>query len=257
MSSPETPEPKKNKNVLCQLSGRKVGDLTVEEYQEVVECTNADIYDKIINLRKEIDELKEVNEKITKEMLEWKEKTLLLERDLTQIDRRQKRSNIVLRGLNDSQAPRATVEDLCSNVLKVDDVKVKDVRKTFQKNGKMTVVAELADADMVNSVLKSTVNLKGSSISIDRDLTRESREKKSVMMKLKKDLLEQDTSKKIIVRDDRLKVDNNWFYWNADKQLKSGSLEGRTALQNIYRNSEVINNLELDYSKIFKKCIRQ
>lgn len=40
MDSPKSPEEKKYKNVMSQHKGRQIGDLTVEEYEEVITVYN-------------------------------------------------------------------------------------------------------------------------------------------------------------------------------------------------------------------------
>lgn len=237
--------------------GKKIGELTVEEYEEVITHLNADIYDRIVKLNTEVNALKEENERITMEMMEWKERTMLLERDLAQVDKRQRRANIVFKGLNDGSSPRNAVEEICTQVLKVPNVSVKEAKKAFQRNGKMTVIAEVNDEATVNNLLRSSANLKGSNISIDRDLTRDSRNKKTAMLKIKRDLNGLDNSKKIVVRDEKMKVENTWFYWNRDNTLMTGSLEGRPVLQNIFNDSGDVSNLDFNYKSILDKFYKK
>lgn len=238
---------------MSQHAGRKIADLTVKEYEEVIKVYNADIYDKIVKLQLDVKKLQEENEKISAELTEYKQRTALLEHDLAQVDKKQKRSNVIFRGLEESSSPKSSVEQVCSQIMEVPNIAVKEAKKTYNRNGKMTVCVELNDESMVYNLLKNSSKLKGSSISVDRDLTRDAREKKTAMLFLKKQLFAIDNTKKVIVRDDRMKIENDWFYWNREKQLMSGNLEGKTALLRMYNDKDRVNCLNINYKEI---CIQ-
>lgn len=59
---------------------------------------------------------------------------------------------------------------MCSQILTVLNIVLKKAKRTFLREIKMTVIAEL---DKVNDVLKNSLKLKhkGSAIPLDRDLT--------------------------------------------------------------------------------------
>lgn len=238
-----------------ELSGRKIGELTVEEYADVVTHCNSDIYDKIVKLNQDVTKLQEENVKILKELEEYKQKTLTLERDLMMVDKRQKRNNVIFKGLNEDASPKTVIEGVCSQVLEVPNIVVKETRKTFNRDGKMNVIAELESENMVNDLLRNSSKLKGSEISLDRDLTRDAREKKSAMLKIKKELNGMDSSKKIVVRDDRMKVENRWFYWSGEKKLMCGSEDGKVVLSNLFGNN--VNILDLSYKSVLDRNIRK
>ncbi|KAL5274982.1 hypothetical protein ACFFRR_001155 [Megaselia abdita] len=235
---------------MSQHKGRKIGDLTVEEYEDVIKVYNADIYDKIVKLNNEVNNLKEDNAKITLELNEWKRRTALLERDLAQVDKRQRRTNVIFKGLTENVSPKAAVEEVCAQLLSVTDIEVKGAKKTFQRDGKMSVVVELSDENMVSNVLKNAPKLRNSSISVDRDLTRDARQKKAAMMTIKRDLAGIDNTKKIIVRDDRMRVENQWFYWNGEKQLMSGNSDGKAILSNIFNGNSGLNGVNLEFNRV-------
>lgn len=206
---------------MSQHKGRKIGDLTVEEYEEVIKVYNADIYDRIVKLNNEVNALRDDNTRISRELDEWKQRTTLLERDLEQVQKKQKRASVVFKGLADNISPKAAVDEVCVRALAVQDVVVKEAKKIFQRDGKMSALAELSDESMVSTILRNSSKLKGTTISVDRDLTRDARQKKSAMLTLKRDITQIDNSKRIIVRDDRMRVEDRWFYWNGEKQLMS------------------------------------
>lgn len=39
---------------------------------------------------------------------------------------------------------------------------------------------------------------------------------------------------------DRLKVENQWFYWDSNKKFKCGSIDDKVALENIYGKNIIL-----------------
>lgn len=70
------------------------------------------------------------------------------------------------------------------------------------------------------------------------------------MLKLKKILRKADPERKIWVRDDRLKVAENWLFWNENKELRCGDVKGEEILNELY--GEKMNGLNLSYDQISK-----
>ncbi|KAL5281730.1 hypothetical protein ACFFRR_005211 [Megaselia abdita] len=107
----------------------------------------------------------------------------------------------------------------------------------------MTVVAELEKESMVFEALKNSKNLRGASILLDKDLSKDSRDKKAVMFNLKKTLSNIDDRKKITVRNERMRVDNDWFYWDFNKKIMSNKIEGNGVLKRIFNKNPAIECL--------------
>lgn len=62
----------------------------------------------------------------------------------------------------------------------------KAVRKIYDRNGKMSLIAEFDSEGDVRKILSKTRNLTGSKISIERDLYEERQMDKKVLLQLKR-----------------------------------------------------------------------
>lgn len=223
-----------------------VKDLSVDEFKELIVKTNAEVFEKYEALHEEIKMLKE-------EVVEMRNRNRALEIEVNNIEKTQKRKNIVLKGLDAREEPVEAANNVCKNILKVPEVIIKNARKTYENNGLMTVVAEMDTESMVYESLRRSRNLQGTRISLDKDLSKDGRDNKAVMFSLKRTLNEIDASKKVTVRNDRMRVENNWFYWDTNKNLKSNKDNGKGILMNIYKNQK-IEALDLDFMSLLKKC---
>lgn len=68
------------------------------------------------------------------------------------------------------------------------------------------------------------------------------------MLQLKKKLQPLAREQKILVRNDRMKINKEWFYYNKDKILMSDGKNGKEVLEKIYKdklNQINFNNKEL------------
>lgn len=227
-----------------------IKDLTVDDFKELIKSTNDEILEKYDALLEEVGLLKE-------ELKTVKERNNFLENEVNNMEKRQKRKNIVLKGLDSRDNPHQAVDNVCKNILKVPSIVIKEARKTFEGNGKMTVVAELDNEGMVHEALKNSKHLRGTTISLDKDLARDGREKKAVMFNVKKTLMEIDPSKKILVRNDRMRVENEWFHWDGNRNIMTNQDNGKAVLKRIYNNNPRIDTLDLNFDKILKTCNRR
>lgn len=107
---------------------------------------------------------------------------------------------------------------------------------------------EFSSGEMVQKVFQNTKNLAGSKIIVERDLTHEKQQDKRVMLELKKKLKEINRNTRVMVRSARLKIDENWFWWNKQKKLVSGTNDVNKLLQTLY--GEGINSVNLNYYEI-------
>lgn len=235
----------------------KISELTVDQLKSVIAETNNELLEKYQRLFEEVKELKEANASMAHDLEIVKGRSQIMESELLSIQKRQKRDNVIIKGLNSNQAPKEAVKTLCENVLRTPEVKIKNAHKTFERNGKMTVVAELECEEMVHQVLRNSSNLRGTTISVDKDLTKDGLEKKSAMFSLKRSLTEMDASKKVLVRNERMRVDNEWFHWNNNKCLMSNQTEGKEMLGRIYNNNAGLGRINLSFADILGNSNRR
>lgn len=157
---------------------------------------------------------------------------------------------ILIKGIDSQRFAKDAVKKLFRDKLKIADiVEIEYVWKLYEKDDKITVLAELKSAEMVSEIFKNIRNLKDSTIYIERDLSAERRTDKKVLLQLKKSLLKLNQKKKINVINDKLKIENRWFEWNGDKILMCGKKSGEDELIKIFGNSA--KTVSLDFKEIF------
>lgn len=130
---------------------------------------------------------------------------------------------------------------------------VKSTRKLFERDGKMTVLAEFDSSRSVQHVLQNARKLAGSKIYIEKDLNLERQHDKKVMLQLKKEIKAHSSAHRIAVVNDKLVIAKNWFRWNKDKKLVCGQQDAETILSNLYTNC--FSKICLDYNLLFKKFV--
>lgn len=96
--------------------------------------------------------------------------------------------------------------------MEISDIVLKDVLRLYEAKDKVCAVVEFKTEEMADSIFKNTKKLAGSSIFIDKDLNAEKQQNKKVMLKLKKQLQSLDQTQKILVRNDRMKINNACFF---------------------------------------------
>lgn len=162
-----------------------------------------------------------------------------------------KRKNLIFKGLEKQTSAKEAVKSVCKDILGIQHINVRFARIIFERNGKMGVIAELATDENADDVLKNTKKLAGSSISVEKDLSADRQRNKKVMLQLRKDIMAIDQTHKVLVRNDKMKIGNNWFIWNSNKELLSGHEKGESVIKSLY--GDKLNSLVLVYNEIIKK----
>lgn len=159
-----------------------------------------------------------------------------------------KAKNLIFRGLPANADPKISAMNCIENNLKVSSSQapVTNVRKIHEYNGNMTVAVEFDNAQAVRNVLSNVKNLHGTKIFIEKDLDIIGKEKRNVMNNLKKVLAAADGNIRTIVRNDRLRISGEQFYWDKNYELKSNGQDGKGKLLRIYGNR--VDQSVLSYS---------
>lgn len=237
------------------LSQITIGDLKVlitEGSKEAIKDGIKDIDKAVKEVLNKVDELVAENIKLRQEINELKKERTKDKRELSTLQDQIRNKNIVIKGMPSSLNLKDAINKVCLENLKLDSVpKIRSVKKIYDKNGKMGVVAELDTESDVYFMLNNTRNLARTVISMEKDLSSSRREDKRVMMQLKRDIGTKDTSQRLQVRDDRLRVGDKWFKWNLEKELICGKQKGEHALRGIYGNN--LEGLDLSYHNIYNK----
>lgn len=243
-------------------NGSAVGTLSVKDLMSLMSSlmdekltnipTKKDIEDIKTNvgeLSTKFDGLKLENEYLKKEVTELKFER---EKDHQQINYLQehiKRNNIIFKGIEAKTTLEDAVKDCCKENLKLtQDINLLSTRKMYEKDGKIGVVAEFSSGEMVKEVFKNTKNLAGSKIIVERDLTHEKQQDKRVMLEIKKKLKKINQNTRVMVRSARIKIGENWFWWNKQKKFVSGTNNVNMLLKTLY--GEGINSVNFNYYEI-------
>lgn len=248
-------------------SQEQVGNMNVSDLMLLMTSSLAGLLDdKLKNLptkgdiegiKTEMGVLSSKVAELTEENHALKEKILKLEaqreqdmKDIKHVVNTQKRKSLVIKGLEKNRIPSEEVKKLCSETLQIQNIQIASTKVLFEHNGKIGVAVEFQTEDNVRYILNNIKKLQNSSVSIERDLNSERQADKKALLKLKKNLLSIDQTHRIVVRDDRMKIGDNWLKWNSEKQLICGDKNGFEVLVALYGNK--ISSSNLNYYDIFK-----
>lgn len=248
-----------------------VGAMNPIDLMEMMQMSMAKLFDeklKGLATKEDLDVVKtkvdtfttKIND-VIKENQILKEKVRVLEEDknkdhvtIVRLEEHIKRKNIIIRGVCNNKSIYEAVDGIIKENLKIKTpIEFESIRKIYENNEKRTVVAELKTERMIQEILKHTGNLKGTSISIELDLGSERLQDKKVMMQLKRDILFINKSKRVSVRNDKMKIENKWFYWNKNKELTCEGKKAEDTLHLIY--GDVMHCLDIVYNNILSKII--
>lgn len=212
--------------------------------------TKADLEEiktQIGTVNTEVNALKIENQQLREELVKVKKENEDNKKDIAWLENQVRPNKLFIKGIKAAKSPREEVERMFKEQLQINTLII-SVRKIFERNGKMAVIVELESAKSLDEVFKNTRKLAGSSISVERDMIPNKQEHKKASLILKRKLQEISKEHKVIVREDRLKIKDQWFKWNRENKLVSGNTDGKTELLKIF--GEQINTLNLDYDYI-------
>lgn len=212
--------------------------------------TKADIEDikcEIIAISTDINALKSENQSLKEELSKVKIENSQYKKDITWLENQIRSSKLFIKGLPSAKNPKEEVQKLFREKLNV-TASTKNVRKVFDRNGKMAVIAELENEDALQQIFRNTKKLSGSDISIERDMIPNKQQHKKTFLILRKQILAVSKQHKVVVREDKLKIKDRWFKWNSDHKLVSGNADGEKELVKLY--GEDIKTICLNYYQL-------
>lgn len=250
-------------------TGEKVGDMAVKDLLELMQGSIAKTLDEKLKTLPTKEDFDKINTKIEdvsdkfnnlsaeNEILKEKVKTLeefkeLTERRLIHLEDSVKRKNIIIRGIEAQQSVYKAVQKLFKDTMKIKPaVEIVTVKKIFEKENKMVVKVELRTEKMVSDVLKFTKNLRGTTIFIEIDLNCDRLQRKKIMLQLKNDILEVNKTKKILVRNDKIRVGDEWLRWDNKQVLVGDKESAETILTATY--GEEASKIDISYDSLLTK----
>lgn len=232
---------------------KKLSELTLGDLNECIENNNRELVESINVLIVTINKLVEDNEDLKTEVIKLQKEK---EEDRSQMmfleDQIRKR-NLVFRGIDSHASIKTAVLKTCTEKLKVErQIVIKSTKKIFDRDGKMAVIAEFDSDDMIGDILRATRELHGTTISIEKDLSKYRQEQKKAMMQLKREILSKSQQHRITVRNDQLRINDKWISWGKQKKLVYGNQEGVAAIKGLYE-SGVLDGINFDFKELLDK----
>ncbi|XP_059224641.1 uncharacterized protein LOC131997617 [Stomoxys calcitrans] len=229
------------------MAKKPVGSMEVSELMEIMKFTmNNILEEKIKNLptkqdmedvkagisfaTSEIANLKTENIQLKQEVELLKNKLEESDRNVAWLEHQIQNTKLVFKNISKDKPALNIVKQICNDMLNINPP-IASARTLYERNGLQTVIAEFPNENAVVEVLKNTKALAGSAISIERDLNPRRQRNKIAMLLIRKSILEESRKHKIVVRDDKLNINNKWFYWNSERKLMCGREEGESEFE--------------------------
>lgn len=233
-------------------SNYKVSDLSVNEFKSLLRQGNDEILHRLDYITGDVLELKKQNDELKKEMENLKAEKEADRKRITQLEDKFKSKNLIFKGVAAGNSANIEVQKICNKILETPDPTIlKSAKKLYEHEGKVTVLAELDSEQSAINVLKNTKKLAGTKIYIERDLNEERQKDKRALLRLKKEILNISKFHRIVVRDDKMRIAEKWFKWNADKKIVCGQDDAGPIMKQIY--GEKISSINLDYEYLLNK----
>lgn len=162
----------------------------------------------------ELKKVKETNEMLTKENIELKNDIKIINNKLENIDRQNRRSNLVIQGLNIANNGEDSIRDEIELFIKTNlDVEVKIQKARKLANGMYWI--QMGNTDDKYMVMKNKSKLRGQKIYINEDMSKEQREiQKKIEIHAKE---ERKDGKKVKIGYKKLIINGEKWNWNPIK----------------------------------------
>lgn len=238
---------------LMNLMKTTMNSLLEEKLQNLPTKTDFDeIKSEITLAATEIGALRTENVKLKAEIEKLKDMREEDANNIRWLEHQIKSTKLIFKGISSATSASESVLKVCTDNLKTKP-KIISAHKVFEQNGKQTAIVEFENESSVLEILKATNHLAGTSISIDRDLNPRRQKNKKAMLIIRKQILAENKVHKIIVRDDKMKIKDKWFVWNAKNELISGNNKGEQVLKSIYGDSLKTTNFNNVFEEINSK----
>lgn len=208
-------------NIISKTFDQKMINLPSKDDFKHLECKIEALVNENISVKNEIKMLRIENDNLRKQM--------------NIIDNKLRKNNVIVRGLvvEDGANLKKSVEDIWQNVLKVDCCKINNVIPIGKIKENKQFLVQMDSGNSAINVLKKAKLLKGSGIFINQDLSAYSRNKRSKLHKLRKEIMRLNPTLKARLRDDYLLIGNVRFDWSDGNELIVGNVNGEEMLSKL------------------------
>ena len=241
------------KNCPAALTESSLMDTLLLKMEALLDEKFKDIATKkdLSTLFEHVTELKEENKQLRDEIEKLKTSERTLEKRIEDAEKYSKRLNIIARGLNARCVDEAKQEfqQICSTKLKVSAI-TNSVRKIGRPNQlPSSYIFELSSLSDVHSVLSSSILLRNSPISINKDLTVNERSENYHLRQVKKCLLKADARLKVEIKRWTLLVDGRRYKCNKDGLITTFNEGDKVFISNLLSKTESEYPVKLAASK--------
>lgn len=249
-SSPEALNtPKRTQNIpgrMAKTPPKSCGlELNKSSIEQLMESFNKLLDSKKFSTKEDIDKLegtimslKLENQKLQEEIVALKQSEEKGKRRMDYLENMFKQNNLLFRGFSDSQdrSCTETIVKLCNEVLEV-DVNQQDVIHARWVGPKglenRPILASFSQTSKVFSILRNTRKLRGTNLSIDRDLCKRTRWQRGKLLRIKKEVKSINKNIRVSVGGSQLWVNNVKFYWEDNVGLMHKGKEGIEVLNQL------------------------
>lgn len=184
----------------------------------IMNNNNQDLKEEIHFLK---EELKKDREEREAEKNRWMEEVNYLKNELKNVknqiqrlEKKEREKNIVIKGLKETENEEKTgeiVEEMLKKDLNLSDIRIRKVERIGAKISGRTrpIIIALENKEDKLTILKCKKKLKGTTIYLDDDLTREERERKKKLLRIVWE--ERKKNKNAYLRGDRIVVEGEMF----------------------------------------------
>ncbi|RZF39590.1 hypothetical protein LSTR_LSTR001111 [Laodelphax striatellus] len=218
------------------MSDKQVGNMTVEQlmtmFSTLLDNKLASVASKedIQQLDTKVVALENQNRVLNGEI-----KKLTLK--LNDLEDRSRRNNVIFRGFKDLQNESCVsqVKSFCKDILGITyDIHVNRAHLLGRSNS--VIIAHLPVDDDIAEIFKNVKKLKNTGFVVQRDFTELTRQRRSKLFSLKREIEKVTARKDIRLGHDFLKIDNLKFFWCEEENLVTGSRgSGVEALKRLLR----------------------
>lgn len=201
--------------------------------------------DDVTKLYSEITSLRAANNRLTQSLSSMTARCELLENQLEILSRKSNECSVVVhlplnRGTDATQLAIQT----CKGLLKLDEgdnlqlKRSREIRNTDTQRG--TVIMELLSAEIVDKIIAAAHQLKNSGISIFREQSLLYRKNRQTLVEFRNKLLAIKPSAKILVKGNKLQIENHTFVYKFARGLICKTSSEMTFIQQMFgdRSSE-------------------
>lgn len=186
----------------------------------------ADVKTQVEDLRNEIKKLPELEKKL--KASEYKVE--VLEKSIEGIMRSAKSNNVILKGINPEQNthPTTCAQQFFTRHLNAnsDMFRINSAKYIYGRNGSTSVIATLGAPNDKSYLFSLAHNLKGTKFTLSDDLTPQQMVIRNILLRKRREIIDNGIGKVVKLYDKALKVDNEWY-----DLLDNGDLVIRPSLQ--------------------------